>query len=73
MPIISKQPSVKKEKITIEINEDVLNKIKQYCAWAGINDISFFVEESAKIIFDKDKKFKSEFRTSKRGRKKKIN
>ena len=71
MPIISKSPSLKKEKVTVEIHEDVLHRIKQYCDSAGITDLGFFMEESAKIVFAKDKEFKSKFKTSNRGKKKK--
>ncbi|WP_019215858.1 hypothetical protein [Legionella tunisiensis] len=32
--------------------------IQQYCQWANIDDIGFFIEEAAHFIFAKDKDWK---------------
>ena len=51
MPIINGTRSQKKEKIKAEINSDIYEKISDYCAWADIDDIGFFIEEAAIFIF----------------------
>ena len=58
MAIISKKKSDEKEKIKAEINSDIASKIKEYCAWANVNDIGFFIEEAAQFVFSKDKDWK---------------
>jgi hypothetical protein len=58
MALISKARLNKKEKIKVEINSDVLQKIKAYCKWSQIDDIGYFFEEAACFIFVKDKEWK---------------
>lgn len=71
MPLITIKQESKKESLTIEIHADVLNEIHTYCKWAKVS-VDLFLEEASKIIFKKDKEYKSQFKTqSTRGRKKK--
>lgn len=58
MPIISKKESVDMKKIKSEISAETYNKIEKYMKWAGITNIDHFIEESAKLVFSKDKEWK---------------
>ncbi len=58
MAIIKSTRLSKKEKIKVEINSDVMTTINQYCEWANIEDIGFFIEEAACFIFAKDREWK---------------
>jgi hypothetical protein len=58
MALISAKITPEKEKIKIEISKDIYSEIKEYCSWAGIDDISHFFEESSVMIFAKDKEWK---------------
>ncbi|STX51898.1 Uncharacterised protein [Legionella busanensis] len=58
MPIIDKARLQKKEKIKVEINGEIFNKINDYCVWANISDVAFFIEEAANFVFAKDKEWK---------------
>lgn len=58
MPIISGKQVQKKEKIKAEISAEIFEKITEYCAWANISDIGFFIEEAASFIFAKDSDWK---------------
>lgn len=55
MPLITEAKSIEKEKIKLDIDSEILNEIRQYCAWANIKDINHFFEEAATYIFSKDK------------------
>lgn len=59
MPLINNKNSQRKEKIKVEINAETLAQINAYCQWAYIDDIGFFIEEAAHVIFAKDKDFKA--------------
>ncbi|HAT3877935.1 TPA: hypothetical protein I8669_002769 [Legionella pneumophila] len=58
MALINARKTPEKEKIKIEINKEIYAEIKEYCSWAGIDDISHFFEESSIMIFSKDKEWK---------------
>ncbi|MFV0820712.1 hypothetical protein [Legionella micdadei] len=58
MPIINGTRVHKKEKIKAEISSETFDKISEYCAWANIDDIGFFIEEAASFIFAKDRDWK---------------
>ncbi len=58
MPIINGARSQKKDKIKAEINSEIAVKIAEYCAWANIDDMGFFIEEAASFIFAKDREWK---------------
>ncbi|CDZ79076.1 hypothetical protein BN59_03392 [Legionella massiliensis] len=69
MAIINGNSSTKKEKIKAEINSDVLRQIEQYCTWANIDNIGFFLEEAAYFIFAKDKDWKQHQKSLKKAAK----
>lgn len=58
MPIINGTRVQKKEKIKAEISSETFEKIAEYCAWANIDDVGFFIEEAASFIFAKDRDWK---------------
>ncbi|MBX9703223.1 MAG: hypothetical protein K2X39_03630 [Silvanigrellaceae bacterium] len=53
-----RQNSKSKEKLKIEISPEVISEIEAYCAWAQIDDVSYFFEEAAHLVFSKDKEWK---------------
>lgn len=59
MALISKARFNQKEKVKVEINSEVLQKIEAYCKWSQIDDLSFFFEEAACYVFAKDKEWKN--------------
>jgi hypothetical protein len=60
----------KKQKIKATINADTMTKINQYCEWANIDDVGFFIEEAASYVFAKDKEWKDHQRSIRRTEKK---
>ncbi|MFA5959263.1 MAG: hypothetical protein WC785_01945 [Tatlockia sp.] len=66
MPIINGIRLQKKEKIKAEITSETLEKITEYCAWANIEDIGFFIEEAASFVFAKDKEWKQHNKAAKK-------
>jgi len=65
MAIIQKKIVDKKDKLKVEINAEILSQIKEYCAWADVDDLGFFIEESAQFVFSKDKKWKEYLKSNK--------
>lgn len=72
MAIINGTRAFKKSEAVIEINAEVLDQVKAYCAWANISDISFFFEEAATFVFAKDKEWKARCKNEKRAKKAKA-
>lgn len=58
MAIINAARSQQKEKLKIEISSEIYAKMQNYCQWAGIDGIDFFIEEAALYVFAKDKEWK---------------
>ena len=69
MAIINGIKSTKKEKIKAIMSSDTVAKINEYCQWAKIEDIGFFLEEAALFVFSKDKEWKDNQRIIKRAKK----
>ena len=69
MALINGIKSTKKEKIKATISSDTVAKINEYCQWASIKDIGFFIEEAALFVFSKDKEWKDNQRIIKRAKK----
>ena len=65
MALIAAKKIKDKEKIKLEIDKDIYSEIQKYCSWAGINEIDYFFEEAAQLIFSKDKDWKNHQRPSK--------
>lgn len=70
MALINGNKLGKKERIKTEISAETLKKIEQYCAWANISDIGFFIEEAAHFVFSKDKDWKQQQKKLKKEAKK---
>ncbi|STX29365.1 Uncharacterised protein [Legionella beliardensis] len=58
MPIINGNHLQKKNKLNIQLNSEIFDKINAYCAWANITNISLFIEEAANLVFAKDRDWK---------------
>ena len=58
MPIINSASARRKEKIKAEISSETFNMITDYCSWANIDDLGFFIEEAASFVFAKDRDWK---------------
>ena len=71
MAIISGARSTTKDKLKIEINSEILETIRNYCEWADIENIDFFIEEAACFVFSKDKDWKEHSKSIKRSNKSK--
>lgn len=72
MAIINGTKFSKKEKIKAMVSSDAVAKINEYCQWANIDDLGFFIEEAACFIFSKDKEWKDHQRSIKRANKNKV-
>lgn len=59
MPIIKSDKSKEIEKVKFFINSAILSEVKDYCAWASIEDLGVFFEQAAEFILTKDKEWKS--------------
>lgn len=55
MALIGKEEKIEKLDLKIKILSNVKDEAEAYCRWAGIDDISYFFAEAARIVFSKDK------------------
>ena len=69
MAIINGTRVTKKERIKAIVGSDVVKQINDYCQWANIDDVGFFIEEAACFIFAKDKEWKDHQRAIRRAQK----
>lgn len=69
MALINGASSAKKIKIKAIINSEIVLNIEEYCRWANIDDIGFFIEEAASFIFSKDKDWKDYQRINRHAKK----
>ena len=59
MPVIATQRKNNKSKLKAQaIDSSIYDEINEYCEWVGINDVSFFIEEAAKHVFNTDSDWK---------------
>lgn len=58
MALIQAKSAHKTEKVKLDIREDILSEIQEYCSWAGIDNLNFFIEEAAQFVFAKDTDWK---------------
>ena len=68
MAIINGENIKQKEKLKISIRSDIAKEIEDYCKWAKVHDVGFFIEEAAAFVFDKDKEWKEYKREIKRNK-----
>lgn len=59
MPIIKSKDKAEKEQIRISIDKPIIEKIKQYCEWAGVKKPDEFFEQAAIYILSKDKDWRA--------------
>ena len=72
MAIINGTRFQKKDKIKASISSDVAAKIAEYCAWANIDDLGFFIEEAAGFVFAKDREWKQYNKAAKKRAEKEV-
>ncbi|KTD24901.1 MULTISPECIES: hypothetical protein [Legionella] len=58
MALLKEQHKQKKVKLNLEIDQKLFFMIKEYCKWASIDDIDYFIEQIALFVFKKDKEWK---------------
>ena len=58
MALIKIKPTRNNQLIKTKIDAEVFQEVKDYCEWAGIFDLGFFIEEIAKCIFKNDIEWK---------------
>jgi len=46
MALIAAKKPTNKEKIKLEIDQEIYSKINKYCEWAGLSNIDHFFEEA---------------------------
>ncbi len=54
MPIIKNRKAKDNSSIKAKIKPEVLEQIEQYCQWAGIYDLGYFIEKAANELLLKD-------------------
>ena len=57
MPIIKSKQNLEKGKIRINMDNKLLEKIKQYCEWVGVNNQDDFFQQAAEYVLSKDKEW----------------
>lgn len=58
MPIIKNKKITDISSIKAKVNPVILNQIEEYCHWAGIYDIGYFIEKAAHFMFLNDEEWK---------------
>lgn len=66
LALITAKKQTNKEKIKLEIDQEILLKINKYCEWVGISNIDQFFEDAATYIFSKDKDWNKYLKSSKK-------
>lgn len=59
MPIIKVKQKQEKAQVRLSLETKLLETVKQYCVWAGVNNHEDFFAEAAKYLLSKDKDWKS--------------
>ena len=57
MALLSPLPVKHLSKVTIELDDQLINGIKHYCKYANLSGIDEFVEQAANFVFSKDKEW----------------
>jgi hypothetical protein len=66
MPLIAASDLNKKQDLKLKLNNSLIEEIKSYCIWAGIeNNLDHFFSEAASMVLRKDK----DWIAAKRGKK----
>lgn len=58
MAIIKNKKIKNKTILKAKISSEILRQVENYCEWAGIYDLGFFIEEAAHYVFTKDSEWK---------------
>ena len=54
MPMIKNKKIIDISSIKAKVNPVILEQIENYCQWAGIYDLGYFIEKAATDLFSKD-------------------
>jgi hypothetical protein len=58
MPLITTSSSAKTQQLKLKINTDLVEELKNYCLWAGMeNNLDHFFTEAAKMVLHKDREW----------------
>lgn len=64
MALLAPKKITEQTKIKLEVENDLFDKINDYCAWVGISNINDFFTQSAQFILDSDKDWKNYLRSA---------
>ena len=65
MALIERKKEIQKDRVKIEMSSEILSKIDEYMKWADIDDLGYFLEESAMLVFKSDRDWKKHQKQSK--------
>lgn len=55
MPIIRSNGVQEKEVCRFRLDVSTMDKVRQYCEWAGVNKVDEFFQQAAEYILSKDR------------------
>ena len=59
MSIIKSKQKHKRSQVRINIENPIMEKIKQYCEWANVEKLDDFFEQAAEFVLQKDPAWKN--------------
>lgn len=66
MAIIKEKRLNQKERIKLEIDQEIYSEINNYCERANISNIEHFFEEAARFVFSKDVDWKKHLKSKRK-------
>jgi hypothetical protein len=60
MPLLKSETKEDETQIRIRLKPSLVKEIESYCEWAGLKDISVFLDQSAAYILKRDKEWLSQ-------------
>jgi hypothetical protein len=57
MPMIKQKQTVDTSSIKAKVSPVVLEQIENYCHWAGIYDLGYFIEKAATSLITRDEEW----------------
>lgn len=55
MPIIRSSERQEKEQLRLTLDVSILEKVRQYCEWAGVTKLEEFFQQAAEYVLSKDR------------------
>ena len=59
MAILEPTKHEKKSSLKISLEDTLIERIKNYCEWSGIDEIDSFLSQAATFVFKKDKDWRA--------------